>query len=160
MTTPGSPDCAPIPGSPGGPSSDALSARLGSVVTGSRVCVSCIREVTRDPAYRSNRFCHQPLHAGNFILQSLGVASGFLSQREQPDVDSQQSLRNLILELTADVLAFHFLRGQHLVCQLSQSLLQLQGLAQQLGVVLAASLERRFPALAPDDASLQLTIRG
>ena len=44
--------------------------------------------------------------------------------------------------------------------ELPQSVLELQGFPQECGVVFAAFLEGGFHALAPDDASLQLTVRS
>ena len=66
--------------------------------------------------------------------------------------------RDFILKFAADFPAFILLRREHLVRQLPQPFLQLQGILQQLGVVFAAYLEGGFHALAADDAALQLAV--
>ncbi len=134
--------------------------RLIASRQGEELAFHTLPEFAGDPPHGSGRFYHQPLRAGDFILESLGVAPGFLFQREQPDIDAQQSLGDFILKFMADFLAFILLRRQHLVRQLPQTFLQLQGLLQQPGVVFSAFLEGGFHALAPDDAPLQLTVGG
>ena len=111
-----------------------------------------------DPPHGPRRFYQQSPRAGDFILDNLGVVLGLLFQLEQPDIDAQQRLRDFILKFQADFLALFFLRHQHLVRQLPQTFLQLQGFLQQLAVVFAADLEGGFHALAPDDAALQLAV--
>ena len=109
----------------------------------------------------SRRFYHQPLRAGDFIFETLGVAPGLLFQGEQPDIDAQQSLGDFILKFAADLFAFILLRRQHLMRQLPQTFLQLQRFLQQFGVVLPPLfLRAASTTLAPDDAPLQLAVGG
>ena len=60
----------------------------------------------------------------------------------------------------ADLMAFLLLGRQHLVRQLPQTFLELQGILQQPGVAFAAFLEGGFHDLAPDDAPPQLAVGG
>ena len=105
-----------------------------------------------DPPHGLGRFCHQPLRAGDFIFETLGVAPRLLFQGEQPDIDAQQRLGDFILKFPADLLAFILLRRQHLVRQLPQAFLQFERILQTLPVVFAAFFEGVFHDLAPDDA--------
>ena len=77
-----------------------------------------IVDFMRKTPHGFSRLCHQPSRAGDFFLETFGIAPGFLFQGEQPDIDPQQILGDFILEFTADLLAFILLRTQHPVRQL------------------------------------------
>ncbi|MCL5096021.1 MAG: hypothetical protein M1608_00495, partial [Candidatus Omnitrophica bacterium] len=62
--------------------------------------------------------------AGNLFLEVAGVDRGLLFQRQQPDIDAQQSLGDFIMQIAADPLSFVLLRRQNLVGQALQMLLQ------------------------------------
>jgi hypothetical protein len=85
-----------------------------------------IAEFTSEPVYAFDRPMHQPLSAGNLIPEATGVDRSLFFQRQQSDVDSQQSLRDFILEIAADLLAFVLLRRENLVGQVPQMFLQCQ----------------------------------
>jgi hypothetical protein len=58
---------------------------------------------------------HRFLCAGDVLLKSFRAPARLPLQREQPHVDSQQRLRDLILELVADLLSVVFLCRQNAV---------------------------------------------
>ena len=78
------------------------------------------------PAHDRSRFYQQPLRAGDFILKSFGLAPRLLFQRQQVDVDPQQSLDDVRLKRPAGALAFIFLRCQKPTRELSETFLKLK----------------------------------
>jgi hypothetical protein len=81
-------------------------------------------EFTGEPFYAFHRFIHQLLRADNLFFEAVGVDRRRLFQRQQPDIDAQQRLGNLIMQVAADFLSLVLLRRQNLVGQALQMLLQ------------------------------------
>ncbi len=82
-----------------------------------------------------------------------------LPEREQPYVDSQQRLRDFVLEFVADVFAFVLLSGQKPVRQLAQPFLQVERFLQAFVVQLSTFFVGRLHRLALDHSLSQLSIR-
>ena len=85
---------------------------------------------TGESLYGFHRFFHQPLRAGNLFLKTLCRRGRPLFQRQQPDIDSQQSLGDFILQLVADLLSLALLRRQNPMGQALQMFLQATGFLQ------------------------------
>lgn len=117
-------------------------------------------EFTRELIHGSDRFFHQPLRAGNLVFEALRVDRRLLFQRQQPDIDAQQGLGNLIVQLGADLLSFRLLCRQNLVSQMPQMFLQAAGLLQQPGVGSRAFFEGLLHGLALDDSLFQGPVGG
>ena len=56
-----------------------------------------VADFTSEPFDAFQRYIHQSLRAGNLFLKARGVDRVHLFQRQQPDIDSQQSLGDFIL---------------------------------------------------------------
>lgn len=112
----------------------------------------------RELPHRGCRLFHQLLHLDDFMLETRVVASSLQFQGKQPDIDSQQSLGDFILKFEADRLACVLLRGDCLMSQLPQLLLQLVRFLQALVVRPPAFQEGSLPGLVPRNAPLQLAI--
>ncbi len=100
------------------------------------------------------------LRIGDVLLESFGPAPGLLLQREQPHVDAEQSLRELVLELAADRFAVVLLRRQNPVRQPTQPFLELEGLVETLLVQHPPLLVGFLHGLAPRVADFALVDGG
>ena len=77
----------------------------GSGVTVLATWVSCVSELAGHAPHGAGRFYHQALCVGDFILEARGVSPRLLFQREQADIDAEQSLGDFILKRATDLLA-------------------------------------------------------
>jgi hypothetical protein len=112
------------------------------------------------PPHDGSGSYHSLLRAGDVLLESLRVAPSFLLQRDQPHVDPQQRLGDLILEFLADRLAIIFLRRQNPVRQPAQTFLELERLVQALLVQHPPLLVGFLHGFAPCDPLLALADGG
>jgi len=55
-------------------------------------------KLARELANQANGFFHQPLGAGNAFPEALHIAGGGFFQRQKMNIDSQQSLGDVILQ--------------------------------------------------------------
>jgi hypothetical protein len=117
-------------------------------------------EFMREAVDRAHGLFHQPLRAGNLILEAAGVDLGRLFQRQQPDIDPKQDLPDFIVKQMAGLPPFVLVRREDRTRQMPQFRLQATGLLQELGAVFAASLEGVLRLLALGDAPLQASRRG
>jgi hypothetical protein len=111
-------------------------------------------------AHGSHRLYHHLPSAGDFLLESFNLTPGFVFQGQQPDVDGYEGLRDFILKLPADFLAFSLLCCQQPMGKLPQTLLQLERFCQTFTVQLRALFEGNFHNLAPDQAALNSSFGG
>ena len=81
-----------------------------------------------------------------------------LPEREQPCVDSQQRLRDLVLKFVADIFALVLLSGQKAVRQLAQPFLQLERFLQTFVVQLPTLLVGILHRLTLSDSLPQSTV--
>lgn len=113
-----------------------------------------------EPVNRLHGIFDHTLRAGDFFREiCAGTARGFF-QRQQPDIDPQQRLADVVVQLVAHSLAFGLLRRQLLVGQMPQLFLELMRFTQQLRVALHAFPERGFRRLALEEALLQMPVGG
>ena len=56
-------------------------------------------EFTREPIDRLDGLFHRRLRAGDFIFEALDVDRGLLFQWQQADIDSQQSLGDIVVTM-------------------------------------------------------------
>lgn len=58
---------------------------------------------------------HETLRDRNVPIKALGSGSGFVFQGQQPDIDTEQSLRDFILQFATDLFSFLLLGAQNLM---------------------------------------------
>jgi hypothetical protein len=94
------------------------------------------------PPHYSSGCHHRLLRVADFLLESFRAPPRFVLQREQAHVDAQERLRDLVLELVADLFAVVFLRRQNPVRQETQPFLEMKRLIQAFLLQGAALLVR------------------
>lgn len=78
----------------------------------------------REAANRPRGLFHKPLCSGDLILEAGAIGPGPLFQSQEPNIDGQQELGDVIPKLAAEVFPAMLLDQENPVSQISQLLLQ------------------------------------
>jgi hypothetical protein len=112
------------------------------------------------PPHNVSGCYHGLLRAGDVLLEAFRAAPRFLLQRDQPHVDAQQRLGDLILQFLADRFAVVFLRRQNPVRQPPQTFLELERLIEAFLVQHPPFLVGLLHGFAPSDLLLAPAVGG